>query len=276
MTPFPFADNALARRLEATEGAGCARFVEARAALKPESGSTWIEESGTWAMFDGPTSPITQTFRLGVFEPMPPTGLDRIERFFEERGAPVWHEVSPLADPSTLGLLTGRGYRPIELSNVLFRPISAADRFPGEESSVTVRRTGPADWQRWAATSLAGWSEYVELAGLMADFSEIGARRADAINFLAEADGVPAGTGSLVIEGGVALLAGASTVPAFRRRGAQLALLGARLRHAVTAGCDLAMITTAPGSGSQRNAERHGFRIAYTRTKWQLGGTAIG
>jgi len=25
-----------------------------------------------------------------------------------------------------------------------------------------------------------------------------------------------------------------------------------------------------PGSGSQRNAERHGFRIAYTRTKWQL------
>jgi hypothetical protein len=25
----------------------------------------------------------------------------------------------------------------------------------------------------------------------------------------------------------------------------------------------------APGSASQRNAERHGFRIAYTRTKWQ-------
>jgi hypothetical protein len=25
-----------------------------------------------------------------------------------------------------------------------------------------------------------------------------------------------------------------------------------------------------PGSGSQRNAERNGFRIAYTRTKWQL------
>jgi hypothetical protein len=25
-----------------------------------------------------------------------------------------------------------------------------------------------------------------------------------------------------------------------------------------------------PGSASQRNAERHGFRIAYTRVKWQL------
>ena len=25
-----------------------------------------------------------------------------------------------------------------------------------------------------------------------------------------------------------------------------------------------------PGSASQRNAERQGFRIAYTRVKWQL------
>ncbi|HYO16464.1 MAG TPA: hypothetical protein VE685_24980 [Thermoanaerobaculia bacterium] len=35
--------------------------------------------------------------------------------------------------------------------------------------------------------------------------------------------------------------------------------------------CDLAMMCAHPGSASQRNAERHGFRIAYTRTKWQLG-----
>ena len=68
----------------------------------------------------------------------------------------------------------------------------------------------------------------------------------------------------------VALLAGASTVPEGRRQGAQLALLDARLQTAVDAGCDLAMMVAAPGSASQRNAERQGFRIAYTRTKWQL------
>jgi hypothetical protein len=28
------------------------------------------------------------------------------------------------------------------------------------------------------------------------------------------------------------------------------------------------MMGALPGSPSQRNAERHGFRIAYTRTKW--------
>ncbi len=34
-------------------------------------------------------------------------------------------------------------------------------------------------------------------------------------------------------------------------------------------GCDLAMMGALPGSDSQRNAERHGFHIAYTRIKWR-------
>ena len=68
---------------------------------------------------------------------------------------------------------------------------------------------------------------------------------------------------------GVALMAGASTIPRGRRQGAQLALLDARLRHAAAKGCDLAMMCALPGSASQRNAERHGFRIAYTRVKWK-------
>jgi GNAT superfamily N-acetyltransferase len=66
----------------------------------------------------------------------------------------------------------------------------------------------------------------------------------------------------------VAVLAGASTVPAWRGRGAQGALLRARLAHAASIGCDLAMMGAAPGSASQRNGERAGFRIAYTRIKW--------
>ena len=70
----------------------------------------------------------------------------------------------------------------------------------------------------------------------------------------------------------MALLGGASTIPEARRQGAQLALLESRLRYAAQNGCDLAMMCAAPGSASQRNAERHGFRIAYTRIKWRLPG----
>ena len=94
--------------------------------------------------------------------------------------------------------------------------------------------------------------------------------RSKSLTFLAALDDQPIAAGALSIAGDVALLAGASTIPSARRQGAQLALLEARLRYAATQGCTVAMMVTQPGSGSQRNAERHGFRIAYTRTKWQL------
>jgi hypothetical protein len=42
------------------------------------------------------------------------------------------------------------------------------------------------------------------------------------------------------------------------------------MRYAHEHGCPLAMMVTEAGSQSQRNAERKGFRIAYTRTKWRL------
>jgi GNAT superfamily N-acetyltransferase len=88
--------------------------------------------------------------------------------------------------------------------------------------------------------------------------------------FLAEADGVAGAAGVLILHKGVALFAGAATVPEMRRRGLQAALLEARMQYALEHGCDLAMMVTEAGSNSQRNAERKGFRVAYTRMKWKL------
>ncbi len=61
-------------------------FVEARCRLTPGSDATWIKVSGTYAMFDGPNSPVTQTFGLGLYAPLTTADLDLIERFFQERG----------------------------------------------------------------------------------------------------------------------------------------------------------------------------------------------
>jgi GNAT superfamily N-acetyltransferase len=74
----------------------------------------------------------------------------------------------------------------------------------------------------------------------------------------------------LSLHDGVALFGGAATTPELRRRGLQSALLQARMRYAFDHGCDLAAMAAEAGSGSKRNAERKGFRIAYTRTKWRL------
>ena len=102
---YPFADIDLARRLERTEAQGNVDFVEARKKAFPDRGATWIEVAGTFAMFDGVGSPLTQTFGLGIAEPISAEQLDTIEEFFRSRGAEVFHEVCPLADASVFELI---------------------------------------------------------------------------------------------------------------------------------------------------------------------------
>ncbi|MBV9772349.1 MAG: hypothetical protein JO040_00265 [Gemmatimonadetes bacterium] len=269
---YPYADLELARRLERTEGRANAAFVESHARLQPESGAAWTEVAGAYAMFDGADSPLTQTFGVGLFAEAGDAEMAVIEAFFRERGAGVFHEVSPLAEPGLLPRLVERGYRPVELSSVLYRPTAGEvrqDRPPA--AGLVVRRAGPEEADLWARVAAEGWgSESPELAGAVLEMGRVSARSEGTVCFLAELEGRPVATGALSLGEGVALLAGASTVPAGRRRGAQGALLGARLRYAREHGYGLAMMAALPGSGSQRNAERQGFRVAYTRTKWHL------
>lgn len=270
--PYPFSDQALARRLERAEGRASADFVEARARLDPGSGACWTEVAGAYALFDGPASPITQTFGLGMVQPATAADLLALETFFGERGAPVQHEVSPLAGPALLALLNERGYRPLEFTSVLFRPIRRDLRLTAPRNDrIRVRRVREADEELYAQTGARGWvGEHPELADQLLNLMRLGLRKSGGHAFLAELDGRAIAAGGLNTADGVALLAGASTIPEGRNQGAQLALLEERLRAAAELGCDLAMMGALPGSASQRNAERHGFRIAYTRIKWHL------
>ena len=266
-------DRSLARRLERAEAVANARFVEARARAVPDSGAQWMEVAGTYAMYDGPRSPCTQTFGLGLFQMPTAADMDRLEGFFQDRGAPVFHEVSPLAGNAILGVLHERGYRPVEWSSVLFLPLGTwVPDASFRDNPVRVRLVGLGEQEIWARTAAEGWRDSAGAADLLADLMRVNAQREDPRSFLAEWNGRPIAAGSLAIHDGVALLAGASTIPEWRHRGAQRALLEERLAYAARAGCDLAMIVAEPGSASGRNAERQGFRIAYTRIKWCLGG----
>jgi hypothetical protein len=268
---FPFSDLTLARRLERAEALSNADFVEARARAFPHSGAQWMEMGGVYAMYDGPGSPVTQTFGLGISQPVTGPRLDEIEEFFRSRGAEIFHEVCPLADPSAVALLNERGYEPIEFTSVLYRPISKDLRLGrwGNER-IQVRLIHPGEQELWAETAARGWSEMSELEDFFKGLGQVSAKRTAALSFFALLEGEAIATGALSISDGVALLAGASTVPEGRKQGAQLALLEGRLRYAAQQGCDIAMMGALPGSGSQRNAERNGFRIAYTRVKWHL------
>lgn len=260
-------DRSLSRRLERTEGAVGSSFTEVRQRLTPEVGAVWAEFGGTYAMFDGAESPMTQTFGLGMFTPVTPEALVEIETFFDTRGAPSAHEVSPLAGVQTMALLADRGYRPVDLGTVLVQALEPSAQVDAP-AALRVRAIAPEDRAAWVDTSAMGWSDDPEIAALGRTIATLAAANTTMVHFVVERDGAPIATGSMGIHEGVALLAGASTIPSGRGLGAQGLLLTARLAEAHRQGCELAMMVASPGSASQRNAERRGFRVAYTRTKW--------
>ncbi|MBS1803634.1 MAG: hypothetical protein JST28_09715 [Acidobacteria bacterium] len=265
-----FADRELAKRLEATEAYACAQFAEARKKLDPRSSSMWFKCAGATVVFDGVDAPTTQTFGLGMYEEATPTALDEIEEFYFQRGAEPMHEVCPFAGTPTLDLLCSRGYHPFEISNVMYRAVEISSEQLAPNISV---RTITADEAKlWSSISARGWAdEHPELEEFLLDLGAVCAARRGSPCFLAEVAGLPGAAGTLIMHDGVALFGGSATVPEMRRRGLQAALLHERMRYAAEHGCDLAMMVAEAGSNSQRNAERKGLQVAYTRSKWRLG-----
>ncbi|MCB9682628.1 MAG: GNAT family N-acetyltransferase [Alphaproteobacteria bacterium] len=88
--------------------------------------------------------------------------------------------------------------------------------------------------------------------------------------YVAFVDGVPAGAALLSTFDDVAYLADASTVPAYRGRGLQGALIAQRVQAAREAGARTVFVGTAYGDGSWANQRRAGLEeqmvtVAFTR-----------
>jgi GNAT superfamily N-acetyltransferase len=229
---------------------------------------------GGVATYFGPGSPLSQAVALGLEGgPVTEADLDRLEAFYDSRGVATAIEVATLADPGFLPTLSRRGYFVAEQTHMSILPLVPIPRILMEQDppGVTVGRVGDSDRAGWSATVIQGFFEgpgeppdgLVEL--MTATIAGEGAS-----GWLARVDenreSLPAGGGGLFIHDGLALFAGDATIPTFRGRGAQSALVRARLREASTHNCDLAVVCTHPGTTSQRNYERHGFRLVYART----------
>jgi hypothetical protein len=250
-------DSELSSRLEGTEGLANSRFIEARQRQSSEMtpAPAWIKVGSAFVMFDGVDSPLTQSFGLGMQGAVSSSEFEQIEAFFHEREAPVFLEVSPLAAPETLTLLNERGYQPVEYTSVLCRRIGLKFSLPSSKSSfIQVRKIEATEAELFAQTSANGWSEDPQFREMILGFGRTFSTTQGTTGMIAEVDGKPIATGLVFIA---------------KNQGAQSALLEARLQFAIEQGCDLAMMCALPGSPSQRNAQRNGFQIAYTRTKWK-------
>ena len=267
-----FCGTALAERIERAETGLIAGATEAARRRRPEAEGFSIPLAGGLAAFAEDGSPFNKVVGLG-FGGVPSTAaLDGIERAFAARGAPVQVELAHLADPAIGALLTGRGYRLVSFENVLGLAITGKPRRvrpPGIE----VRRSGDEEFESWIDVVVDGFA-HPDFQGVPSreDFPReviAGAERdvaaAAVVRYAAWREGVMAGGGSFRAAESIAQLTGAATAPAHRRRGVQTALLSARLADAAAAGCDIAVVTTQPGSKSQQNVQRRGFDLLYTR-----------
>ncbi|MGZ6652251.1 MAG: GNAT family N-acetyltransferase [Solirubrobacteraceae bacterium] len=272
-----FCDIALAERIERVETQLIALGGEAARARTTEPGFV-ISLAGGVATFCEEGSPFNKVAGLGFHGVPSEAELDEVERAFAARDCPVQLELSNLAEPAIGALLTNRGYRLVSFENVLGRAIDGEPE-PVATPGVEVRRSGDEEFQAWhrviadgfAHPDTQGVPSHEEFPDEIIERAERDLAAAGGVRYIALRDGVVGGGAGLRIAEGVAQMTGAATAPAHRRRGIQTALLAARLADAATAGCDIAVVTTQPGSKSQQNVQRRGFDLLYTRAVFVKG-----
>jgi ribosomal protein S18 acetylase RimI-like enzyme len=261
----------LAARIERAE----ARFMEdGVGVVRARVAALAIPIAGGVASWAGEGSPLNKVAGLGFGGLPGEDALAAVERAFDERRSPVQVELCNLAEDGIGALLTRRGYRLTGFENVLGLrlPLGAGGR--GVAPDVDVRESDDADLEAWLDAIVEGFARpdtpnvhaaevYSRsvLEPLVRDLSRVNGL----IRYTARHAGVIAGGASLRLGGGVAHLVGAATHPDHRRQGVQTSLLAVRLARAAHAGCEVAVVTTQPGSKSQRNVQRQGFDLLYTR-----------
>jgi ribosomal protein S18 acetylase RimI-like enzyme len=267
-----FATTDVAQRIERAE-AGLSADV-GRACLARKVPGAFVEAvGGGVAVFGGDGSPVNKVIGVGFAGAPLPDELDRVEAGFLAASSHVQAEVATLAQPEWHAALAPRGYALAGFENVLGMPLAGVAGAP--PADIVVRRCPvdhDADWLEAVATGFQHPDDVpAQPAGqdfprdvIERVFRDLASARGF-LRYVALIDGVVAGGASLRLCEGIAQLCGAATLPAFRRRGVQTALVRARLRDARDEGCDLAVVTTAPGSKSQQNAQRQGFALLYSR-----------
>lgn len=260
-----FANQSLAQRLELNEALNIADHTQTMAQLYPDEGAIVLPVTGGVAVFTGHTHPVNRTVGLGMSEAVFDTEVERIEAFYNQRQLFAQVDLCPLADASLIGLLGQRGYRAYRFWNVHVRRLVPDEVYPARDSRVAPLELTEADlWSQTVARAFSGDEEgapselYIKLA-------HIAINRPDVTCFMAWIGDEPVGVAGLAMRHGVATLFSAATRLPFRKQGVQQALIEARLATAAAAGCELAMVITLPGNNSQRNVERAGFRLAYTK-----------
>ena len=271
-----FATASLAKRIEKAEATLITEAARSTA-RRVGSDNVFIRQfGGGVAIHAGDGAPFNKVAGLGFLGVPEEQHFVEIEQEMAARNAPVQVEISTLAYPAVARMLTERGYALVGFENVLGLALDAAN-LPdaATDPSIAILRTSTKDENAWLEAVLTGFlnpdtydgpaSHESFDADVLRQVYEDMASAHGFERYLARVGADVAGGASLRTFEGVAQLCGAATLPEYRRRGIQSALLRYRLAESARRGCDVAVVTTMPGSKSQQNVQRAGFELLYAR-----------
>ena len=262
----------LARRVELCSAWRGVRYAEAYQRLHPDAQTAVIETAGGSAVYLAPESPLNSARAMGLTGPVKAADLEDLEEFYRQRGVNTILHVCPLADKGLIELVRERGYVLHHFFSVLVRAIPASFKPAPLPPGMTVRPAAAHEAGQWLLASAQGFESTSEPSEAIFDILGPNFHAEDSVPYTAwikdrEGHTHLVGTGGMYLYHRVRAfeLGGASTLMPFRRMGVQRALIEARLAEGLRQGCDLAMVLTSPGTNSERNLFRAGFRLAYTK-----------
>lgn len=215
-----------------------------------------------------PSILFNRTIGLGVEQPATQSTVEQIVAAYAAAGVKRYFvHLHPHAEPGALrdwlaqaGLVKYRGWMKFRRD-----PVTA----PARKTELEIRRVGAAHGVDFGTIAASCFDLNEKIIPLLACLTD----RAGWHIYMSFADGKPAGTGALLIRDGIAWLDWGATHRDQRGKGGQSAVLAARIRHAIDAGCRILLTATGEAvegdpQHSYKNITRAGFEPAYLRENY--------
>ncbi|WP_404460603.1 GNAT family N-acetyltransferase [Sutcliffiella horikoshii] len=197
--------------------------------------------------------------------------LDEILEFYTRRDIPARFEVTPgNASTDLFRKLSSLGYFQSGFHTALYRPLSTGEpSLGGADTAVQIEEISLENFDIFGELYTRGFGMPAAFKEYVTANNKVLAESDNWTFYLAHVGGEPAGIGVLYVKNDVATLAASATVPEFRNKGVQTALIQKRMQQATDKGCRYLVGQAAFGSVSQKNMERAGLNVAYTNVVWE-------
>ena len=220
-------------------------------------GQGWLvaDTLGSWAEY---------AVGLGMQGAEPEGQVQALIDYYVSRGRVPRIQVPQGADSSWVDSLTSAGFRAYDVDTVLVRALGEERREHPESISFTrVDPQNPEHLAQWVQAQCQGFRPHETPSPGAIEIARRVARSPRSICLLVFWEGALAGSGGVEFYEQSSVLFGGATLPQFRQRGLQSALIQRRLQIAQEAGADYALIGSEPDGPTQRNAVRAGFEVSH-------------